>query len=321
MEGDVAVVRNGAAVDNVAIGLDVENFDLVKTGSDGLAELDLGSPQSPRMTVKVSSDTQFSLEIASLPGSQQTTVNIVGGSISMKVARLSAAQAVQVKTDTTAMGVRGTDFVVTAPPSGDVLVTCDDGEVVCTDDQGRELHAIPGTVVEKRPAELFRAVPVSTADLEGFRSRWSAERLQNLEQNAFTRIQANVTLYNRLVQELNQAYAELTRSQRIVNKWKDEDRRGRIGQRNEVAQERRVVGALLVRLRRTQFQLERVIFRLERLKRVHDRGFGAGTLSGGVTTAQFFQRLDSERPDVEQKLAQTRYVTKMYGKRNEGRVP
>jgi hypothetical protein len=321
LEGEVAIVRNGAPLDGVAIGLDVQNFDLMRTGSDGLAELDIASPIVPKMTVKIGSDTQFSLEITSLPGSRQTTLSIIGGSISMKVARLSSAQAVQVKTDSTSMGVRGTDFVVTAPPSGDVLVTCNDGEVLCTDDQGRELRAIPGTVVEKRPAELFRAVPVSTADLEGFRTRWSADRLQTLLETALARIRVNAALYDRLVRELSQENVELARSQAIVNKWMDEDRQSRIGQRLELARERGVIGALLPRLRRTQFQLERVMFRLARLKTVHDRGFGAGSLPGGTTTDQFFQRLESERPDVERKLALARYVSKMFGKRNDGRLP
>jgi hypothetical protein len=321
LEGEVAVVRNGAPVDGVAIGQDVQNFDLMRTGSDGLAELDIGSPIVPKMTVKIGSDTQFSFEINSLPGSRQTTLSIIGGSISMKVAKLTSAQTVQVKTDSTTMGVRGTDFVVTAPPSGDVLVTCDDGEVVCTDDQGRELKAIPGTVVEKRPAELFRTAPVSTSDLEGFRARWSADRLQTLEQTAFARIQVNAMLYDRLVRELNAESAELERSRAIVNKWIDEDKQSRIGQRLEVARERRVIGALLPRLRRTQFQLERVLFRLSRLKTVHDRGFGAGSLAGGATTDEFFQRVDSERRDVERKLALTRYVSKMFGRRNDGRLP
>jgi hypothetical protein len=321
MEGDVAVVRNGAPLDGVAIGQDVQNFDQVRTGSDGLAELALKSPQLPSMTVKVSPDTQFSLEIASLTGSQQTTLSIVGGSISMKVSKLSSSQAVQVKTDSTSMGVRGTDFVVTTPPSGEVLVTCDDGEVVCTDDQGHELRAIPGTVVENRPAEVFRTVPVATTDMEGFRTRWAAERLQNLEQNAFARIQANATLYDRLVRELTDANADLVRNQAVVAKWTDEDRRGRVGQRLEIARERRLVGAPLARLRRVQFPMERVTFRLARLERIAARGFGAGTLSSGLTTAQFFQRFDSERPGIERTLAQTRYVTKMFGRRNEGRLP
>ena len=321
LEGEVAIARDGTSIDGVAIGQDLQNFDQVTTGSDSRAELDLSSGDVPKMTVKVGADTQFSLEITSLSGSRQTTLSIMGGSLSMKVAKLSGGQAVQVKTDSTTMGVRGTDFVVTTPPSGDVLVTCDEGEVVCTDAQGKELRAIPGTVVEQRPDELFRTVAVSTADLDGFRSRWSAERLQNLEQNALARIRVNAALYDRLVRELNQEYAELIRGQAILDKWMSEDRQGRIGQRRELARERRTIGTLLPRLRRTQFQLERVTFRLARLARIRDRGFGAGSLPGGITTDQFFQRVQTERPEVQRKLALTRYVTKMYGKRNEGQLP
>ncbi len=173
LEGDVSMIRDGAEVDNLAIGADLQNFDLVRTGSDGLAELDVNSSQSPRMTIKVSADTQFSVEIAAIEGKQQTTLGIIGGSISLKASRLAGTQALSVKTDSAVMGVRGTQFDVTAPPTGDVLVTCDEGEVVVTDDQGKELHAIPGTVVEKRPAELYRTMPVAVSGLAKFRGQWS----------------------------------------------------------------------------------------------------------------------------------------------------
>ena len=69
-------------------------------------------------------------------------------------------------------------------------------------------------------------------------------------------------------------------------------------------------------MRRTVFQLERVEFRIERLQALHERGVGAGTLDGGVTTAQFFERFQRERSDVDQKLSQTRFVTKMFVRRN-----
>jgi hypothetical protein len=321
MEGDVSMVRDGVEMDSIAIGADVQNFDLVKTGSDGLAELDVNSTQSPRMTIKVSADTRFSLEIAAIQGKQQTTLGIIGGSISMKASRLAGTQALSVKTDTATMGVRGTQFDVTSPPTGDVLVTCEEGEVVVTDDQGKELHAIPGTVVEKRPAELYRTVPVAVSGLGKFRGQWVSERAQALEKNAFRLIQANVRLYNTLVGELNAGHAELARSQGILSKWADEDKRARIGQRAEIVKERLAIGGLLARLRRMQFRLERVHFRLSRLKTYHDRGIGKGTLDGGVTTAQFFERFANEGKDVEQKLSLTRSVSKMYLRRSEGRLP
>jgi hypothetical protein len=321
----VSLERNGAAMDSFEIGQDVESFDVVKTGSDGLAELEISSPQLPAMKVKVSSETQFSVEVSTLKGKQQTTIGIVGGSVSLKVAKLSSAQEVNVRTDSAAMGVRGTDFTVTAPPTGDVLVTCDEGEVICTDDQGRELNAIPGTVVEKRPSELFRTVPVAAAGLEAYRTQWRLERLQFLRANALPIIARNVRLYTALSRELNLEAAELSRSRTIISRWADEDRSGRAGRgqraQAQLLRERRTIGALLVRMRRTVFQLERVEFRIERLQALHERGVGAGTLDGGVTTTQFFERFQRERNDVDQKLAQTRFVTKMFVRRNDGQLP
>jgi hypothetical protein len=320
-EGEVSLERNGTALDSFEIGQDVQGFDVVRTGSDGLAELEISSPQVPAMKVKVSPETQFTLEVSTLKGKQQTTVGIVGGSVALKVAKLGSAQEVSVRTDSAAMGVRGTDFTVTAPPTGDVLVTCDEGEVVCTDDQGKELTAIPGTAVEKRPGEIYRAVPVAATDLDAFRAQWRSERLQYLQANALRIIARNVRLYVMLSRDLNAEIAELSRSRAIIAKWSDEDRRGRIGRRSEILRERRAIGALLARLRRTVFQLERVEYRIERLQALHERGIGVGTLDGGVTTAQFFERFQRERNDVEQKLAQTRYVSKMYVRRNDGQLP
>jgi hypothetical protein len=273
------------------------------------------------MTIKVGADTQFSVEIAAIEGGQQTTLGIIGGTISLKASRLAGTQALSVKTDSAVMGVRGTQFDVTAPATGDVLVTCDEGEVVVTDDQGKELHAIPGTVVEKRPAELYRTVPVAVSGLEKFRVQWSSERAQALEKNALRLIQANVRLYNRHIVELNAGHAELARYREIISRWAQEDKGARVGQRAEIARDRLAIGGLLARLRRTLFQLERVHFRLKRLMAYHDRGVGQGTLDGGVTTAQFFQRFANERTDVEQKLSLTRSVSKMYLRRNEGRLP
>jgi hypothetical protein len=321
LEGQVSLVRDGQEVDSVAIGSEVQNFDVITTGADGIAELAIPAGRLPAMTVKISPDTQFSLELAASGQRQQTTLGIVGGSLSVKAARLTASQDLQVKTDFAAMGVRGTDFVVTAPATGDVLVTCDEGDVVCTDDQGKKLHAIPGSVVEKRQGELFRTVAVEVTGLPDFRARWSAERVQTMEQNALRLIQANALLYARLSRELNEADAALRRNEAVIAKWTTEDRAGRIGTRAELLRERRVIQAELARLRQIVFRLERVSFRLARLKVLNDRGFGQGTLSSGLTTTQFFAQVEAERADVARKLAFTRYVAKMYVKRNEGRLP
>ena len=293
----------------------------MKTGDDGQAELAITAPALPRMTIKVSASTQFSIEVALADGKQESTLGIVGGQLALKVAKLLPTQSVKVRTDYAAMGVRGTDFTVTAPETGDVLVTCDEGEVSVTDDQGTALSAIPGTVVEKRPGDAYRTVPVAASGLEQFRARWRDERAQFLRANALKIIQANARAYARLSRDFNAAQSELQRSRSVLDKWRFEDRAGRVGSASELAKERAAIGAVLVRLRRLAFQLERVSFRLERLKALHDRGIGVGTLEGGMTTRVFFAQFARERRDIARKLAVTRYVTKQFLKRSQGQLP
>ena len=322
LEGTVSMTRDGSDVDDVAIGHDVQAFDTVKTGEDGQAEIGISGPSLPHMTIKVSPNTQFTVEAASTAsGGTQGTVSILGGQIALEVARLLPSQAVGVRTDYAAMGVRGTDFTVTAPETGDVLVTCDEGEVSVTDDQGQNLSAVPGTVVEKEPGAAYRATPVAAADLQQFRARWRDQRAQFLRANALSIIRANARLYRELNRQFNDLHAELNRNQGITRKWAFEDRAGRIGSRAEVERERRTIGALLVRMRAVAFRLSRVAFRLERLQALHDQGVGVGALEDGTTTAVFFAQIRRERQDVARKLALTRYLTKQFLKRNEGRLP
>ncbi len=321
LEGTVSLVRDGADVKEVAIGQDLQAFDAVKTGDDGMAELSITAPPLPRMTIKVSAGTQFSIEVAGRDGKQESTVGIFGGQVALKVEKLLPSQSVRVRTDYAAMGVRGTSFTVTATETGDVLVTCDEGEVAVTDDQGKDLTAIAGTVVEKKPGEAFRTVPVAASGLEQFRAQWREERAQFLRGNALRIIQANARQYGQLSRDFAAAQAELLRSRSVLNKWAFEDRAGRVGSPAEVQRERRALGALLVRLRRLAFQLERVAFRLERLQALQERGVGVGTLDGGMTTSVFFAQVARERRDIARKLAFTRYVTKQFLKRNEGRLP
>lgn len=321
LEGTVSMVRDGVDVDTVAIGQDLQSFDLLKTGSDGQAELATTAPRLAHMTIKMTADTQFSLEVATVNGQLESTVGILGGQVALKVARLLPSQAVRVKTDSAAMGVRGTDFTVIAPESGDVLVTCDEGEVSVTDDQGKDFTAIPGTVIEKIPGTAYRTIPVAAAGLEQFRTLWRGEREQFVQANALRLIRANAKRYAELSKEFNATHQELSKDQPIMRKWAFEDRAGRIGSTAEVEREKRTIGALLVRLRRTAFGLERVAFRMERLQALHDRGVGVGTLEDGMNTKVFYAQVARERRGVAQKLALTRFLTKQYLKRNDGKLP
>ncbi len=317
----MTVIRDGAELPDAGIGSDIENFDVVRTGADGQAEIRITTPRAPQVTIRMSNDTQFSVELAAVSGKQQTTVGIIGGSLALKVAKLASSQSVGVATDSGTMGVRGTSFTVTAPESGDVLVTCDEGDVQYTDAQGRTLHAVPGAVVEDRPGDVYRTTAVPVTGLDGFRTTWASDRALAVEKNALRLIQTNARLYTQLTRDLAAERAELARASAIVTKWQNEHGKGTVGTRAEMARERAAIGALLSRMRRTAFQLERVDFRLRRLSALHDRGIGKGTIEGGVSTTDFFARVARERADVRAGLALTRFVSKMYARRADGALP
>jgi hypothetical protein len=323
LEGDVSLVRNGASLDPsaITIGISIDNYDFMKTGDDGNAQIKVSSPRVSSSTVTVSPDTQFTFELSALDSRQQSSFNLINGSLALKVSALSKAQDLDVQTESTAMGVRGTEFAVSTSVSGDVLVTCSTGEVVCTAENGTEYRAVPGTVIENRAEGTFRQIPVSASDLEGFRRSWAAERMEAAKKNALSLIQDNARRYQELRASYDRDYAALMRQRSVISKWSAEDNQGGTGSPAEVEREKGSIAATMARLRRTQFMLERSYYRLLRLKSFHDQGYGHGTISGSLSTEQFFNQLQREGRDVEGHMATVRNVTRLYARRNNGVDP
>ena len=118
LEGTVSVQRDSHDLDasEVQTGLEIENYDMVKTAADGLAEVSITTPKSVGATIKVSPRTQFTFELNNTGSRQQSFVGLMSGTVALKVAKLTASQDLMVHTESAVMGVRGTEFSVTAPP-------------------------------------------------------------------------------------------------------------------------------------------------------------------------------------------------------------
>ncbi|MBN2551364.1 MAG: FecR domain-containing protein [Spirochaetales bacterium] len=328
--GSIAYLEEGVEIDrdrgtippwDVSIGMEIENYDLLRTDQTGYAEVELDSPRSAQAIVRVSPNTIFHFEMNRIGRSDNTMIGLISGSLSVKVARLSGRQSVEVATESAIMGIRGTDFGVTVSPGGDILVTAAEGRVSCIDDSGQELFAEPGTAVEKRPGELFREIPVAVSDLETFRRDWYGERLEALKSNALRAIQSYAGRYLRLKDRFDLAYADLRDNDRILDKWYEEQRRGEIGGRMESLQEKKELIGDLLQLRRILYIFERVYHRLIELEDYYSQGYGRGQIEAGLSSAAFFQRFDREKSGLAEKMAEVRYLTKLYAKRNDGNFP
>ena len=328
--GSIAYLEEGVEIDrnretipswDVYIGMGVENYDLLRTDETGYAEVELDSPRSAPSIVRISPNTSFYFEMNKIGRDDTTTIGLITGSLSVKVAKLSGRQSVEVATESALMGVRGTDFGVTLSPGGDILVTAEEGRVSCIDDSGQELFAEPGAVVEKRPGELFRQIPVAVSDLETFRRDWYAERLEVFKANALRAIKFYAGRYMQLKSRFDSAYAELQGNDPVLRKWYEEDRRGQIGGRMESLREKRELIGALLELRKILYIFERVYFRLVELEGYYREGYGRGQIEPGLSSAAFFNRFNREKEELGKKMAELRYITKLYAKRNDGNFP
>jgi len=323
MEEGVEVDRNSETIPSwdVFIGMGVENYDLLRTDERGYAEVEVDDPRSAPAVVRISPNTSFYFEMNKIGRDQTTTIGMITGSLSVKVAKLSGRQSVEVATESALMGVRGTDFAVTLSPGGDILVTAEEGRVSCIDASGQELFAEPGTVVEKRPGELFREVPVAVSDLETFQRDWYADRLEVFKSNALQAIKFYAGRYLRLKNRFDSAYNDLQQETRILRKWYAEDRRGEISGRMETMREKKELIGELLELRKILYIFERVYFRLVELEEYYRQGYGRGQIEPGLSSSAFFKRFNREKQVLGKKMAEIRYITKLYAMRNDGNFP
>jgi hypothetical protein len=317
LENDLAVTRNGRILDadSVQIGADVQNLDLLRTGRTGYAEIELDDPRASQ--IKLSPGTTLYLE-RSLGRTRKTTVGAITGSIALKVQKLGANQQLQVAAEAALMGARGTSFEVTLSPAGDLLVTCSEGEVLCQEEDGAELSAVPGSAVEQSAGEGFQQVPVAVSDLARFRQDWYAERLELFKASPLRAVRFYARRYQELRQRFARAYEALAAQRQVLDKWYREDRAGRIGGNLEILREKKRIIPYLLELRKVLFLFERVYFRVDELRDYYRQGFGEGTLEGGLTSRAFFQGFDRDRDVLARQMAEVRYVSKLYLKRNQG---
>jgi len=323
LEEGVGISRNGNRLDPqlVHIGAGIENLDLLRTDPTGYAEVELDPRRGAGAMLRVSPNTTFAFELNRSGRESRSTVGLITGSLAVKVQKLSGGQSLQVATEAALMGVRGTTFEVLVTAAGEVLVSADEGRVSCVDDQGRELFAEPGQVVEKLPGESFRAIPVAVSSLEEFRRDWYAERLEVFKANPLKAVRQYALRYLELRERFARSYGALEGEREVLRKWYDEDRRGRVGSRMETMREnKRIVGRLLD-LRKTLFVFERVYFRLDELQQYFEEGYGRGEVRPGLSAAGFFELFERDRETLAGQMAEVRYITKLYALRNQGRFP
>ena len=313
MEGVVDIKRGGEFLDwrHIDIGALVERYDLIETGADGFAEIELESPGNRGVKIQVKPSTAFYFDDTISGGKQQTRIEMLAGTLSLKVQKLGGNNEVVIRTPSVAMGVRGTDFDVTASPEGSFLITCVEGSVSCTSDDGSELVAAPGTVVE-RTGESFRSISVPVSDVDAYREEWAARREEIFKAGARQFMKFYALRFIETRPEFNRAYGELVKYEALFQKWAKMYKDGLTPVTSDLMQTRTQLSRPIFQMRRIFPYFEHAFYRLKVMSGYHDQGIGRGDFAEGFSSTDFFQIYRGLKPDMERQFAQVRFFFRVY---------
>ena len=305
-EGKVTLHRGGSAPSTADIGQVVENFDILQTGPKSRAtlELDPGSPGGAE--IRLAENTAFYYESAlSDDRTRKTVVQLLAGSVAVKVQKLADGE-FRVGADNAVLGVRGTTFIVNTIPDGALLVTCAEGRVEVTDEDGERLYAQPGRIVSQPAGESVREELVALESLADFRVAWVDDSLKSLAVRAPKVIAGYAKRYEEALPSFDAAYAKLRLQDPVLGSWAVAREAGGEPRFTDWIPEKKAVAPVLFECLTALFKLERPFFRLRELAVLHEGGVGAGTLPDGRTTGAFFDFYGSQAASVAERLAYVR---------------
>ncbi len=140
-EGDTTLKLKSGKQQDAQIGDVMNTGDTLKTGKDGLAELN-----QKGVTIKISNGTVFTLMEKSEAGQTASVMSLALGSIKFKYGKIGGSEP-QIRTNGAVAGVRGTEFTVFSGADGSTLFAVDSGQVT-VESEGKSVDLAANQGVE-----------------------------------------------------------------------------------------------------------------------------------------------------------------------------
>lgn len=323
LDGYPEVIRDGDVLyDTLDFGFPIQNFDSIRTDAYSSVELRLDPSTGIDASISVEPSTQFYLNVSSLRSEQTGSVELLSGSISVVVRELTGRSRLQVRTQSSVAGVRGTTFTVTTAVGGEVLVSTQEGLVEVTDARGFALFAAPGEAVEvDTERNVIRNLKYSNDAVVEFRQQWVTDRVDAFRANAPRVLRFYGRRYLEAREQFIQAYEELMSYRAIIDRWIEESRRGIVGSGMSVLQDKRRIAGPLLRIRASMFLFEHTFNRLDQMAGYVQDISATVDVGDGGSAADLYRRIEIERTVMQHRLATVRHVLKLYAERNNGETP
>jgi hypothetical protein len=319
-DGTVTVIRSGTAVDSdkVDTGFLLENNDQIRVSSDGWADIALDTKTGIKASMHVKAGTSVLLDLSSLAQTQTGSLDLLLGSIALKVQKMVGGNALDVHTETASMGVRGTVFGVDTEVDGAVLLTTTEGRVELTPDTGDSHFSVPGTAVSSDGEETSQWTDAAVSDSAAYINGWHQDRLKLFEQRRERILARLADRYQWLETRFEAAHRRLEENRELWQTWGQEEQKGqRSGAMTNPRLRARVL-ANLVMARRLAWSLERVQQRLTNIEtRLGPDAFFRLNIPLAHGNWQDFVKIWRDGSDtLEAKLALTHYRVKLFALRH-----
>ena len=209
-EGDTSLRLKSGKTQDAQIGDRLNTGDTLRTGKDGLAELD-----QKGVTIKVASSTVFTLMEKTSGGTSTGVLSVALGSIKFRYDKLTGTEP-QVRTNGMVAGVRGTEFSVFAGADGSTLITVDSGQVT-VESQGASVDLAASEGVEvplgRPPGDKF-TVQRNQVDY----STWNEQKLAAMLADPGAALTSIETAIDSYVRDITQSEADFKDySQRLAD--------------------------------------------------------------------------------------------------------
>jgi len=320
LEGSVQVSRNGRYLrsGSVDIGLTIQPSDTVETGSDGYVEVEMNAPSAGSL-IKVRPDSSFYFESSPEDSPRkQTLFQLLRGSLSLKVGRLSSRESYKVQTDSAVMAVRGTEFNVDMTADRSVLVTVPEGHVESK--SGRKtIMAQPGTVAAVDSQAQISAITIDSSDINLYRQYWQDLRLEALKINARLSIQQFSRQWDQQLPRLTEAMQLLKSHENIIHDWEQVlQGNADIPPTAEIIRDKRALSPGMMDIRAILPVAERTFNTLLGLEEAYNLGYADGLFQSGNyrDAAAFYRSFNRDKDEVRSMLAKARYLMRLYQELN-----
>lgn len=333
-EGRPEILRNGEVLRPVDAGFPVENMDQIRTQSDDRVVVSFLESSGLRGSIDIASDSTAVIRQDLVSGTIANEVQLLGGSVNLKVKRLAGDKSsFRVRTPTAVLGVRGTEFVVMSF-NGAALIACSEGEVFCSSwseatmsagQAGAGASSVPGNLVEVLESGSFKTGAFPAGDFDAnwrdVSGRWKNFQVELFTADPVTFIDRFVSRWDESTDKIFSGAARL-RSNAVLKHWLAAAKAGRDpGTRAQWVKERPEVMKDLIAVRPNMVVAMMTWYRLQELvpyvpKKDLDR-----TLANGQTVRAFINRFKRDSRDVFSAFALFYAAEKQYMIRNEGLSP